>query len=123
MRNGERTWWAAGARRRHARRGGGAGDRPVARRPGRGQQGGVARGRGGRPEPAGDTRAAAGALEIGLSPEDRAGGSMARERRSQEGGRGSPRPRGRTRRSASLLGRLVYAGLILGLWAFIGVAG
>jgi penicillin-binding protein 1A len=71
-------------------------------------------------EPLNDTHAA-GALEIGLSPEDRAGGSMARRRGSDEGGAGRRSGRGARRRP--LIGRLVYAGLILGLWAVIGVAG
>jgi penicillin-binding protein 1A len=80
-----------------------------------------------RREPVFDTRADAGALEFGLSPEDRAGGGMARRRspRSPQGGgepeRGGPRRPGKRR--GSILGRLVYASLVLGLWGFIAVAG
>ena len=86
----------------------------------------MAKGRGGRREPAIDTRLEAGALEIGLSPEDRAGGSMARHRGSHDDGADDPPPRrrvGRRRRGGSLVGRLAYAVLILGLWTFIAVAG
>src|ERR671911_635812 len=80
-----------------------------------------------RREPAFDTRADAGALEFGLSPEDRAGGGMARRRspRSPQGG-GEPErggPRRPAKRRGSILGRLVYASLVLGLWGFIAVAG
>jgi penicillin-binding protein 1A len=86
----------------------------------------MAKGRGGRREPTLDTHAGAGELEIGLSPEERAGGSMARHRGSHDGGADDPAPRqraGRRRRGRSVVGRLAYAALIVGLWTFIGVAG
>jgi len=86
----------------------------------------MSNGRGGRRGPAADACAAAGALDIGLSPEDRAGGSMTRHRGSddREAGRRDSRGRGSSRRRGRpLFGRLVYGGLILGLWGFIGVAG
>jgi penicillin-binding protein 1A len=74
-----------------------------------------------------DAGAGAGALDIGLSPEDRAGGSMGR-RRASKGGGGEPRPRaprGRKpqNRGGSVLKRLIYSVVVLGLWAFIAVAG
>jgi penicillin-binding protein 1A len=86
----------------------------------------MANGRSGRRSPADDACAASGALDIGLSPEDRAGGSMTRHRGSddREAGRRDSRGRGSSRRRGRpLFGRLVYGGLILGLWGFIGVAG
>ncbi|HEY8382313.1 MAG TPA: PBP1A family penicillin-binding protein [Microvirga sp.] len=95
----------------------------------------MANGRSGRREPVFDGQAQAGALDIGLSPEDRAGGHMARRRAHQDESDGpepeAPRraPRGRKpkRRKGgsgrSLFGRLVYAACVMGLWAFIAVAG
>src|SRR5918995_1373309 len=80
-----------------------------------------------RREPVLDTPADAGALGFWLSPGDRAGGGIARRRspRSPQGG-GEPErggPRRPAKRRGSILGRLVYASLVLGLWGFIAVAG
>jgi penicillin-binding protein 1A len=102
----------------------------------------VANGRG-RREPSFDAPAADRAeADFRLSPEDRAGGSarggaggneggmMARRRAPQE--RDTDRPARRTPRSRkpkrrgggrSILGRLFYAGIVLGLWGFIAVGG
>ncbi|MCB5174862.1 MULTISPECIES: transglycosylase domain-containing protein [Microvirga] len=84
-----------------------------------------------RREPVFDTPAAsAGELDFRLSPEDRAGGTMARQRTSRGGGsgktgRGGPRskPPKRKRGGRSLLGRLFYAGVVLSLWGVIAVGG
>jgi penicillin-binding protein 1A len=83
-----------------------------------------------RQEPVLETRADAGVLDLGLSPEDRAGGRMARRRAEQQndgdGQQARHAPRGRKpkrRRGGSILSRLVYAVLVLGLWAVIGIAG
>jgi penicillin-binding protein 1A len=82
--------------------------------------------------PASDARDDAGELDFGLSPEDRAGGRMARGRRrpAEEEGKiddEEPRPvnraASRRRRSGSLGGRLLYAAVVTGLWAVIAVAG
>ncbi|MCJ2033949.1 transglycosylase domain-containing protein [Methylobacterium sp. J-068] len=79
-------------------------------------------------------------LDLRLSRADRAGGGVARGGTGSKGGRqgagqGASRaavskaPASRASRKAprrvrrSILGRLVYAGLILGLWGVIGVAG
>ncbi|SFG60305.1 transglycosylase domain-containing protein [Methylobacterium gossipiicola] len=93
------------------------------------------RGRDGRGEPNFDVpegRAANPAdLDLRLSRADRAGGGVARRATETKGRRAEPperplapaRARGRKPRRRSLLGRFVYAGVVLGLWAFIGVAG
>ncbi|UVF19671.1 penicillin-binding protein 1A [Microvirga terrae] len=69
----------------------------------------------------------AGGLDFRLSPEDRAGGTMARRRASSNGGDGPrrpPRPRKAKRKSGrSFFSKLVYAGLVLCLWGVIGVGG
>jgi penicillin-binding protein 1A len=67
----------------------------------------------------------AGELDFRLSPEDRAGGTMAR-RRATRGDedkptrRGSKRPK-RRRGGRSFLGRLFYGGVVLCLWGVIAV--
>ncbi|HLM42111.1 MAG TPA: transglycosylase domain-containing protein, partial [Microvirga sp.] len=80
-----------------------------------------------RREPVFDAPAAdAGELDFCLSPEDRAGGTMARRQASRNGGRASrPPSRGKARRRSgrTLASRLVYAGLVLCLWGVIGVGG
>ena len=86
-----------------------------------------------RREPVFDTHAEAGALDLSLSPEDRAGGQMGRSRRAswQEGAEGPARSRGRgrkppkpkRRRGTSILRKLVYLSVVLGLWGFIAIAG
>jgi penicillin-binding protein 1A len=82
----------------------------------------MANGRG-RQEPTFDARADAGRLDLGLSPEDRAGGGMAR-RGGSRGGKSKPPRRGRSGGARrSLLGRLFYGLVVLGLWAVIAVAG
>src|SRR5688500_9009374 len=92
----------------------------------------MARGRS-RREPSLGTRPAkepdAGWLGIGVSARDRAGGALASSL-SRKGRAAEPPSivrrafgRRRARRRRSLLGRLVYGGLVLGLWAFIAVAG
>ncbi|WP_375462719.1 transglycosylase domain-containing protein [uncultured Methylobacterium sp.] len=97
------------------------------------------RGRAGRGEPNFDVpegRAAArSGLDLRLSREDRAGGGVADAgRRRDDGQRGrkaAPAAKGGARRGSpprragrrSLLGRMVYAGVVLGLWAVIGLAG
>jgi penicillin-binding protein 1A len=65
----------------------------------------------------------AGELDFRLSPEDRAGGTMARRRASRNNDKPS-RPRKLKRKSGrSLFSKLVYAGLVLCLWGVIGVGG
>src|SRR5215217_1736502 len=80
-----------------------------------------------RREPAFDTRADAGALNLRLTREDRAGGHMAKAARratTRDGGDERPPRRGTPKGSGrSLLGRFVYFGLVLGLWGLIGIAG
>jgi penicillin-binding protein 1A len=81
-----------------------------------------------RREPVFDAPAAnAGELDFHLSPEDRAGGSMARRRSSRQDDGGSPRrgsrPRKSKRKGRSFLGKLVYAGVVLCLWGIIAVGG
>jgi penicillin-binding protein 1A len=84
-----------------------------------------------RREPVFDTPAAgAGELDFRLSPEDRAGGTMARQRASRGGGsdrqdRRPPRPKSPRRRRGgrSILSRLFYGGLVLCLWGVIAVGG
>jgi penicillin-binding protein 1A len=81
-----------------------------------------------RQEPAFDSRAGAGALELRLSREDRAGGEMGRAGRRGRAGRveasgwrashDGPPPRRR-----SVLTRLVYGSLVAGLWLVIGLVG
>jgi penicillin-binding protein 1A len=75
-----------------------------------------------RREPAFDTRADAGALDVRLSRQDRAGGHMAKGggRAGRHHGHRGGRP---PRSGRSFLGRLVYLGFVLGLWAFIAAAG
>ncbi|MGO4706439.1 transglycosylase domain-containing protein [Microvirga sp. 2MCAF38] len=65
-----------------------------------------------------------------LSPEDRAGAPMTRKRASRDGDDEKPtRPRARRskkpkrRGGRSLLGKLFYAGVVLGLWCLIAVGG
>ncbi|KFG68052.1 PBP1A family penicillin-binding protein [Microvirga sp. BSC39] len=66
----------------------------------------------------------AGELDFHLSPEDRAGGSMARRRASGQGGGRPSRPKKVKRRGGrSLFSKLIYAGLVLCLWGVIGVGG
>ena len=59
----------------------------------------------------------AGELDFRLSPEDRAGGTMARRRASQDGGDGPRRParpkKAKRKGGRSFLSKLVYAGLVL----------
>ncbi|TXM69120.1 penicillin-binding protein [Methylobacterium sp. WL69] len=93
------------------------------------------RGRDGRGEPNFDVpegRASDPAdLDLRLSRTDRAGGGVARRATETKGRRGDApeRPlapakaRPRKARRRSLLGRFVYAGVVLGLWACIGIAG
>jgi penicillin-binding protein 1A len=81
-----------------------------------------------RREPVFDAPAAeAGELDFRLSPDDRAGGTMARRasRNGQEGRSSRPPSRGKAKRRGgrSLFGKLVYAGLVLCLWGIIGVGG
>ena len=81
-----------------------------------------------RREPVFDAPAAeAGELDFRLSPEDRAGGTMARRRASRNGGDGPRRParpkKAKRKGGRSLLSKLVYAGLVLCLWGVIGVGG
>ncbi|HZB61597.1 MAG TPA: biosynthetic peptidoglycan transglycosylase, partial [Microvirga sp.] len=81
-----------------------------------------------RREPVFDAPAAdAGELDFRLSPEDRAGGTMARRRasRNDEGRPSRPpsRRKAKGRGGRSFLSRLVYAGLVLCLWGVIGVGG
>ncbi|MFL4997044.1 MAG: transglycosylase domain-containing protein, partial [Microvirga sp.] len=69
----------------------------------------------------------AGELDFRLSPEDRAGGTMARRRASSNGGDG-PRRAAKPKKSKrkggrSLFSKLVYAGLVLCLWGVIAVGG
>src|SRR3712207_931045 len=75
--------------------------------------------------PAHDSKA--GAFDIRVSPEDRPGGVMARKAARPTKSAPPPRtPRSAKPRSGprrSILGRLVYASMVLGLWAVIGVAG
>lgn len=81
-----------------------------------------------RREPAFDARADASALNLRLTREDRAGGDMPKARRpSDDNGRNQLRggkPSGRPRRKRrSILGRLAYGVVVLGVWAVIGLAG
>src|SRR5918997_3711112 len=77
-----------------------------------------------RREPAFDTRADAGALDVRLSREDRAGGHMAKAaRRATRRDDHDDRPPRRGKGGRSFFGRIIYLGLVLGLWAFIAVAG
>src|SRR3954454_452542 len=86
----------------------------------------------GRREPVFDAHAEAGALDLSLSPEDRAGGHMGRSRREawddedEEPARPratrSRKPQKPKRRGGSVLGRLFYSIMVLGLWGVIGVA-
>src|SRR5919107_2070688 len=69
----------------------------------------------------------AGELEFRLSPEDRAGGTMARRRASRNDDdrpRRPSRPKKAKRRGGrSVFSKLVYAGLVLCLWGVIGLGG
>ncbi|AWN36674.1 transglycosylase domain-containing protein [Methylobacterium radiodurans] len=79
--------------------------------------------------------AAPGTLDLRLSRQDRAGGGVAASGRDggakrKSGGSGAPKRgpahspvRKPKKRRGSLLGRLVYGCVVLGLWAVIGVAG
>jgi penicillin-binding protein 1A len=92
----------------------------------------MANGRG-RREPVFDANAEAGALDLGLSPEDRAGGHMGRSRRAawdedeepvrQRGTRSRKPQKPQRRRGGSIVRRLFYFATVLGLWAVIAVAG
>src|SRR3954454_23367330 len=92
----------------------------------------MANGRG-RREPTFDAHAEAGALDLSLSPEDRAGGHMGRSRRAardedeepvrQRGTRSRKPQKPQRRRGGSVFRRLFYFATVLGLWAVIGVAG
>jgi penicillin-binding protein 1A len=89
----------------------------------------MANGRGGRREPNFDVpegRAADPAkLDLRLSGADRAGGGVAKRetgsRTKSEAPRRASKPKRKARRP--LLGRLIYAGLVLSLWGVIAVAG
>ncbi|TXN61471.1 transglycosylase domain-containing protein [Methylobacterium sp. WL6] len=96
------------------------------------------RGRDGRGEPNFDVPegrgAGRGGADLRLSRADRPGGGVAsRSRDSEDAGsrRAKPAAKGGARRGASskkvrrrsLLGRVVYAGWVLGLWAVVGIAG
>jgi penicillin-binding protein 1A len=83
-----------------------------------------------RREPVFDAPAAdAGELDFRLSPEDRAGGTMARRRtsRNDDGDRSSRRSSGsrkpKRKGGRSFLGKLIYAGAVLCLWGIIAVGG
>ncbi|KLK94014.1 penicillin-binding protein [Microvirga vignae] len=87
----------------------------------------MANGRG-RREPVFDAPATeAGELDFYLSPEDRAGRSMARRRASRQNDEDKPPRRSRSktskRKGRSFLGKLIYAGVVLGLWGIIAVGG
>ncbi len=89
----------------------------------------MANGRG-RREPVFDTGADArdtgSALQIGVRPEDRAGGPMPQRAAQRRGSGEKPAPKKAPKkggRRGSLLGRLVYAGVVLGIWALIAVGG
>ncbi|HZH10035.1 MAG TPA: penicillin-binding protein 1A [Microvirga sp.] len=89
----------------------------------------MANGRG-RREPVFDAPAAeAGELDFYVSPEDRAGGPMARRRASRQDDEDRPlrrasRPKKKSRRKGrSFVGKLVYAGVVLGLWGIIAIGG
>ncbi len=89
----------------------------------------MANGRG-RREPVFDTGADArdtgSALQIGVRPEDRAGGPMPQRAARRRGSGEKPAPKKAPKkggRRGSLLGRLVYAGVVLGIWALIAVGG
>jgi penicillin-binding protein 1A len=89
----------------------------------------MANGRG-RREPVFDTGADArdtgSALQIGVRPEDRAGGPMPQRAARRRGSGEKPAPKKAPKKSGrrgSLLGRLVYAGVVLGIWALIAVGG
>jgi penicillin-binding protein 1A len=70
-------------------------------------------------------------LDLRLSRADRAGGGVARresgngKRASDDAPRRAPAPKKMSRkvRRRSIVGRLVYGSLVLGLWGVIGVAG
>jgi penicillin-binding protein 1A len=94
----------------------------------------MANGRRARREPAFETRADAGALDVRLSREDRAGGEMAKGgRRGSAGpaeafvGGGRARSRRgsakRTKPDRSAFGRLLYSGIVFGLWGLIAMVG
>ena len=70
-----------------------------------------------RREPAFDMKTDAGALDVRLSRADRAGGRM-----GQAGRRGAAQRDEGSSGGRSVLGRLVYFGLVLGLWGLIGAA-
>ncbi|MET0743069.1 MAG: transglycosylase domain-containing protein, partial [Microvirga sp.] len=85
-----------------------------------------------RREPVFDAPAAdAGEAQIRLSPEDRAGGRMARRNASRERNadkpavprRGARSGKAKRRGKRSVLSRLAYLGVVLGLWGVIVVGG
>jgi penicillin-binding protein 1A len=65
----------------------------------------------------------AGELDFHLSPEDRAGGTMARRQASRNGGKPPRLKKAKRKSGRSLFSKLVYAGLVLCLWGVIGVGG
>ena len=71
--------------------------------------------------------AASGELDLRLSRQDRAGGEVAgagARRNANAGGGGRKAPaRKAPRRRRSLIGRMAYGVLVLGLWGIIGIAG
>jgi penicillin-binding protein 1A len=74
-----------------------------------------------RREPVFDARADVSALHLRLSREDRAGGDMAQPRRGANARKARGKaPRGKRR---SILGRLVYGVIVLGIWAVIAFSG
>ncbi|HEY8564405.1 MAG TPA: PBP1A family penicillin-binding protein [Beijerinckiaceae bacterium] len=80
----------------------------------------------GRREPTFGARAGdKGALDIGLSIDDRAGGRRpGKAKASGDGPRRDKRSaKAPKKRGRSLLGRLIYGSVVLGLWAMIGLAG
>jgi penicillin-binding protein 1A len=79
-----------------------------------------------RREPRFEARHDASALDLRLSREDRAGGAMPKARgerpkKERAGGASGAKPPRRKRRS--ILGRLIYGTVVLGIWAVIGLAG
>ncbi|MFE1602775.1 transglycosylase domain-containing protein [Methylobacterium sp. ID0610] len=84
----------------------------------------MAKGRGGRVEPKFDTpegRPDPADLDLRLTRGDRAGASVARAKSARGKKPAAPSPRPRRRRS--LLGRLVYGLVILGIWGAVALAG
>ncbi|MDP8917456.1 MAG: penicillin-binding protein 1A [Pseudomonadota bacterium] len=77
-----------------------------------------------RREPVFDAPAAEAAeLDFRLSPNDRAGGTMARRQASRNGGKPPRLKKAKRKSGRSLFSKLIYAGLVLCLWGVIGVGG